>query len=63
MADRVDQIANVLYRHVSYDGPEAYTWSCACGVDFHDAPSHFVHVARVLDGVFPGVAAAGLGQP
>jgi hypothetical protein len=41
-------IADLLTRHRSWDG-DCFTWSCSCGVDFHDVEgSHLDHVARVL---------------
>jgi hypothetical protein len=45
--DIINRITAVLDDHTSWDSG-CYTWSCYCGVDFHDEDEHTTHVAKVL---------------
>jgi hypothetical protein len=48
--NNLKDLADLIGRHESPDY-HAFTWSCDCGVDFHDADSHADHLAAVLNGI------------
>ena len=41
------RIAEVVAAHETFDY-HMFTWTCDCGVDFHDADSHAAHVAEAV---------------
>jgi hypothetical protein len=43
----MSELADLIREHETPDY-HAFTWTCACGVDFHDADSHADHLAAVV---------------